>query len=452
MRSWKCLALFALLCTTLVVPVFAQRVATITLGRDPEPPFCIQNPGGTVQIFWDIQHTTTPRKVEYFLQDPTRTINLEQQTYPGGTGLNIARSWNVPNGLVDGKYWVRVEYWSFESGNEANAEVTFYICAEQGNLCVYKYKDANCNGILDPNDPIVTGWWVCITTPEGDTICRQTNGDGKVCWFGIPLGTYEVFEPPVDGWSPIGPDTYTIDLIGGEVQNVNFFNVKLDECYGACCFEDGTCRYVREADCAEQGGVFHGIGTTCDPNPCPQPEACCFPDGHCEYVLETICLENGGTPYGVGTDCDPNPCDQPPMACCFPDGHCEFVTEELCMTLGGIPQGYGTSCDPNPCPPPPMACCFPDGHCEFVTADDCTALGGTPQGYGTDCEPNDCPQPPDTGACCLDDQGHCEVLTEAECARLGGQYQGNDTTCDPNPCPIVPTSNTTWGRIKANYR
>jgi hypothetical protein len=99
-----------------------------------------------------------------------------------------------------------------------------------------------------------------------------------------------------------------------------------------------------------------------------------------------------------------------------------------------------------------MACCFPDGHCEFVTADDCTALGGTPQGYGTDCEPNDCPQPPDTGACCLDDQGHCEVLTEAECARLGGQYQGNDTTCDPNPCPIVPTSNTTWGRIKANYR
>jgi hypothetical protein len=432
--------------------VFAQRVATITLGRDPEPPFCIQNPGGTVQIFWDIQHTTTPRKVEYFLQDPTRTINLEQQTYPGGTGLNIARSWNVPNGLVDGKYWVRVEYWSFESGNEANAEVTFYICAEQGNLCVYKYKDANCNGILDPNDPIVTGWWVCITTPEGDTICRQTNGDGKVCWFGIPLGTYEVFEPPVDGWSPIGPDTYTIDLIGGEVQNVNFFNVKLDECYGACCFEDGTCRYVREADCAEQGGVFHGIGTTCDPNPCPQPEACCFPDGHCEYVLETICLENGGTPYGVGTDCDPNPCDQPPMACCFPDGHCEFVTEELCTTLGGIPQGYGTSCDPNPCPPPPMACCFPDGHCEFVTADDCTALGGTPQGYGTDCEPNDCPQPPDTGACCLDDQGHCEVLTEAECARLGGQYQGNDTTCDPNPCPIVPTSNTTWGRIKANYR
>ena len=34
----------------------------------------------------------------------------------------------------------------------------------------------------------------------------------------------------------------------------------------------------------------------------------------------------------------------------------------------------------------------------------------------------------------------------------GGQYQGDDTTCDPNPCPIVPTQNTTWGRIKANYR
>ena len=85
MRSWKCLALVALLCAVVVVPALAQRVATITLGRDPEPPYCVQNPGGTVQIFWNIQHTTTPRKVEYFLQDPTRTINLEHQTYNGNT-------------------------------------------------------------------------------------------------------------------------------------------------------------------------------------------------------------------------------------------------------------------------------------------------------------------------------------------------------------------------------
>jgi hypothetical protein len=429
-----------------------QRVATITLGRDPEPPYCVLNPGGDVDIFWNIEHTTTPRYVDYFLQDPTRTINLEYQRYPGDTGLSINRNWVVPNGLVDGKYWVRVEYWSFESGNEANAEVTFYICAEMGNLCIHKYRDANCDGVLDPSDPPVPDWWVCIDTPEGDTICRQTDAEGKVCFNGIPLGEYHVFEPPVDGWSPVGPDEYTIEVTGGAIQDVNFLNVRYDDCFGACCLQDGSCVQVREPECLAQGGTFHGLGSTCVGISCPQPQACCFPDGHCEYVLEAICLENGGTPYGVGTDCDPNPCVQPPQACCFPDGHCEFVTAEICTELGGVPQGFGTVCEPNSCPQPPMACCFPDGRCELLTAERCTEAGGIPQGYGTNCDPNLCPQPPDTGACCLDDQGHCEVMTEAECGQQGGQYQGNDTTCDPNPCPIVPTENTTWGRIKANYR
>jgi len=205
---------------------------------------------------------------------------------------------------------------------------------------------------------------------------------------------------------------------------------------GACCLIDGSCVIDAAAGCETHGGTYHGDGTVCDPNPCPQPPmACCFPDGHCEFVTEEACIQLGGRPQGYGTVCDPNPCPQPPMACCFPDGHCEFVTEEACIQLGGQPQGYGTVCDPNPCLQPPMACCFPDGRCEFVTEEACIQLGGQPQGYGTVCDPNPCLQPP--MACCFPD-GHCEFVTEEACIQLGGQPQGYGTACDPNPCPQPP--------------
>jgi hypothetical protein len=104
--------------------------AVITLGTDPEPPVCVDNPGGTVTIFWDIQHLTTPDYVVYRLLDPTHSITLEEQIYPGDTGIAVTRQWTVPTGLDDGTYWVRIEYYSVEVGNEANAEVCFLVCCE----------------------------------------------------------------------------------------------------------------------------------------------------------------------------------------------------------------------------------------------------------------------------------------------------------------------------------
>jgi len=193
---------------------------------------------------------------------------------------------------------------------------------------------------------------------------------------------------------------------------------------------------------------FNMDGLACCPD--TDPEGACCVNEVCSITTELNCP---GDWQGAGTDCDPDPCIPPPDrgACCF-GVECVVLEEIPCTDQGGEWQGPNTVCEPNPCEQPPMACCFPDGHCEYVTAADCEALGGIPQGYGTDCEPNDCPQPPPEGACCLDDQGTCEVMTEAECIEGGGEYQGDDTTCDPNPCPIVPTQNTTWGRIKANYR
>ena len=212
-------AVSAFLLTALVfssAAVFAAPMeATISLGRDPEPPMCALNPGGTVDITWDIEHTTTPNYVYYKLEDPTRTIILEESTYAGSSGITINRQWTVPAGSVDGKYWVRVEYWSFEAGNEANAEVTFYVCTDTGSICVEKWKDIDQNDECAGEDIPLADWWICIDTPLGDTFCKKTDANGRVCWDGLLYGDYTVYEPVLGGLVPVGPSSYDVTLDSG---------------------------------------------------------------------------------------------------------------------------------------------------------------------------------------------------------------------------------------------
>ncbi|MDM7915905.1 MAG: hypothetical protein ACE15D_17600 [Candidatus Eisenbacteria bacterium] len=247
-----------------------ERIATITLGRDPEPPFCILNPGGTVEYFWDIDHYTTPNYVRYLLQDPTRLINIEEVIYPGDTGIHGEGSWTVPSGLPDGRYWIRVEYYSYEAGNEANAEVTFFVCVDRGTLCEEKREDANCNGVLDDDDPPVPGWLLCFRGPDDAVYCHATDENGMVCWDGIPAGDYEAFEMEVAGWDPVGPTSYDVHVGGGQNPTVQFLNVREGSCEGACCLENQECIFTTPDRCEEAGGTYLGPGVSCEPNPCEE--------------------------------------------------------------------------------------------------------------------------------------------------------------------------------------
>ena len=206
---------------------------------------------------------------------------------------------------------------------------------------------------------------------------------------------------------------------------------------GACCFPDGTCELLAEAECESVAGSHQGDDTACDPNPCAATiGACCFDDGTCELTDADECAALGGDYQGNGVPCEPNPCPQPrPVAfgaCCLPDGSCEFVTEEGCDDIGGTYQGDDVECDPNLCPQPIGACCFFDGTCWEITEAECFSLEGDYQGDFTTCDPNTCPQP--EGACCVAG-GECLVVTESACELVGGYYLGHFTQCDPNSCP-----------------
>src|SRR5690349_8385003 len=52
---------------------------------------------------------------------------------------------------------------------------------------------------------------------------------------------------------------------------------------GACCFSDGTCRFIASQNCAAQGGTYAGNTVSCAQANCPQPGACCTGDGSCNF-------------------------------------------------------------------------------------------------------------------------------------------------------------------------
>ena len=218
---------FAITCFIVFTSISANAEtldATISLVRDPEPPTCVLNSGGIVTISWLIEHTTTPNYVYYKLEDPTRTIIYEDQTYPGSSGITVNRQWTVPVGATDGKYWISVEYWSFEAGWEDHVEVTFYVCSSTGDICVEKWEDSNINLELDGGDTPLIGWWICLETPLEDTFCKQTGENGLVCWNKLPLGDYRVYEVLPVGWTAIYPESHDGTLTE-ELVYLYFLNV-----------------------------------------------------------------------------------------------------------------------------------------------------------------------------------------------------------------------------------
>lgn len=208
------------------------------------------------------------------------------------------------------------------------------------------------------------------TTPRTRFACSADNSGGQSAYPYYVLADcgYPEFTTPLELGSPSA--AMLVLVVNGET------------CVpvpGACCdLETGACVLVLETACP---WGWNGA-PTCTPNPCPQLGACCFPDGHCEYVMQAQCTTGD---WQVLVPCDPNPCPESGV-CCYPDGRCEIRIESTCA---GEWQGTGGDCHPNPCPQPSGACCSAGGTCTFVTESLCS---GCWLGQGSTCDANPCPQ------------------------------------------------------------
>ncbi len=292
-------------------------------------------------------------------------IDLTQVGLQSGQTMDVYL-WNDDNGCPGSVRCVKtnvdpgqIAYWPTLSRHVVNVDA----CAVDGSFWVGWWG----------NWPGQISSWYVGADLDGIGGCPLTNIAPGI---GFPTGWTNTSLV----WGPTQALGIGCETIGGS------------EHYGACCFANGTCQTRLQAACEGAEGTYQGDGTTCSPNPCPQPPptgACCATDGGCTVLTEAMCAAAFGSYLGDDVPCNPNPCPQPLGACCFEDGSCLELIDAACTTQGGAYQGDFTACSPNPCPQPP------------------------------------------TGACCSHD-GSCVVTTDPECA---GVYQGDDTTCDPNPCP-----------------
>jgi hypothetical protein len=131
---------------------------------------------------------------------------------------------------------------------------------------------------------------------------------------------------------------------------------------GACCNGSGGCLQLQTQSFCETtlGGIYAGHGTNCDDGVCDLG-ACCFPAGSCSATVQIDCLTQGGTFQGVGTTCVPNPCPQPIGACCVGSNCVPDQLESACVGFGGTWVGPFTACDPDPCTGPQW--CLGDANC-----------------------------------------------------------------------------------------
>ncbi|MEW5795739.1 MAG: hypothetical protein AB1772_05200 [Candidatus Zixiibacteriota bacterium] len=152
-----------------------------------------------------------------------------------GNGTACLGDVNPPNGVDDAcEGVVPTGACCFDNGScqlmmQAACAAAGGTYAGNGTVCA---GDANMNGVDDACEGVVTMGACCY-------------GDAAIC---------------VNTISTVCSQTYNGTWYAG--QNCATFQCPV-EATGACCYPDGSCTVVTQADCAASQGIYKGDGTTC---------------------------------------------------------------------------------------------------------------------------------------------------------------------------------------------
>lgn len=210
-------------------------------------------------------------------------------------------------------------------------------------------------------------------------------------------------------------------------------------CGSACCCTNG-CSMVLRSSCDVSGGVFQGVGSTCEivegRDVCMNDGVCCVDGQPIPSAGPIACNDISGVFQGAGTDMRDDTIQCSAGACCSGERGCLDATSEVeCRWKDGVWRGEGTTCDmPAICDDRGGACIAGMSCLNMASEYKCNAFLGTWQGVGSVCGDEDEPAEGD-GSCCIQkayfhDGAICEIKgSEAECNFHGGSWNGAGSTC-----------------------
>jgi uncharacterized membrane protein len=435
----------------LIVPTPGDCVSTFVHGVNDHGDMVGENcTGGFGSAAWYYSDATGYIDLTPFGVSVARDINNAGVVTGSASGQPCR--WQAPAGPLELLPTLPAPYNDAARGegiNESNQVVgiSINILTGSDHWRAFRYSDGE--GIITLSNPVIARSSAYAINETGHVIgtdgtTSTTDRDG---WVWTPEQGKQLIVATVDGVDVFGTHR-TIDIndsgqIAASVSSpeapsgaVMLTPINVGPMTGACCFADGTCAVLTEADCAAQNGVYRGDDTDCASVACDPPAtgACCV-EAECLVVTEAECAARGGIYQGDSTECTPGLCEPaPPTGACCITGECVTLTQEECLGAGGVYLGDGVPCGPSTCMPAPTGACCIGATCVEGTEADCAAQGGVYQGDDTRCGAGACQPPPPSGACCLAD-GTCVELTEALCTAREGTYQGDSTTCDAAECP-----------------
>lgn len=296
----------------------------------------------------------------------------------------------------------------------------------------------------------------CLGDVNGD---NQINFDDVAAMVAILLADPQVPSSPAYCAADINADTF---VDGNDIQPFSDLIIAGGTCpalvVGACCFTNGSCLEIAQADCLNTSGTYQGNGTICTPNPCDQPPGPPAND-ECSGATLITC----GTPTAFTNELATENISDPSLSCRFGGPGqgfgtvwFQFVASDtsallsLCNTTGTVTDTILAVFDGNGCPPTlgSQLACNEDAGGACGRLSELCVEGLTPANTYTvlvasfDADSQGemtlsllCPCP--SGACCAPD-GSCQLLRSDVCTSSGGIFHGNGTVCSPNPCQPPP--------------
>ena len=201
---------------------------------------------------------------------PDETIDIAFDCIIPGAGDTCGDPLLIELGLADLPY-VDTNYTCGRINDYADTCLGYYDSGEDiiYELTVTEAMDVDIT--LDPKGTTYSGIAIATDCPPVTCLDYSTNSASTahaIECVHLDAGVYYIM---VDTWA--SPDC------------IPDFDMTISECIppiGACCLETGDCLPdLTESDCLAEGGVWQGEGTTCDPNPCHQPE----PGDNCSVPL-----------------------------------------------------------------------------------------------------------------------------------------------------------------------
>lgn len=246
--------------------------------------------------------------------------------------------------------WAGEEWWGTDTLWRWDFDFTGDGC------CTLRDGWVSVQGISDPQ----TCWFLWVSSPDGDSasavyedatgawVANSSSGDLDLSMCLTPAGTGACCDDSTGICTPdVDEDTCLNTLNGSRfVPGVacEALNPPCGVLMGACCdYVTGACTMTAPGDCLAPN-IYQGDYTNCDTAVCGG--ACCI-DSTCIITTEGYCADQSGVWYGLGTDCDPSPCTG---ACCHADGTCtEETTPDECVGVDDLWLGGGTTCAECPC-------------------------------------------------------------------------------------------------------